>query len=79
MRLDVTFACEMVWMSDKTLLAKDERLEKNDMLISVPNKSLSGTFQKISLPYINKGTSECENPITQFFTITCNKFIVLIS
>ena len=31
MRLDVTFSCEMVWMSDKTLLAKDERLEKNDI------------------------------------------------
>ena len=31
MRLDVTFSCEMVWMSDKTLLAKDERLGKNDI------------------------------------------------
>ena len=49
------------------------------LLISVPNKSLLGTFQKISLPYTDKGTSEYENPITQFFTITCNKFIVLIS
>ena len=27
----MTFSCEMVWMSDKTLLAKDERLEKNDI------------------------------------------------
>ena len=49
MRLDVTFSCEMVWMSDKTLLAKDERLEKRTLLISVPNKSLLGTFQKF--PY----------------------------
>ena len=40
MRLDMTFSCEMVWMSDKTLLAKDERLEKMTLLISVPNKSL---------------------------------------
>ena len=49
------------------------------LLISVLNKSLLGTFQKISLPYTDKGTSEYENPTTEFFTITCNKFIVLIS
>ena len=48
------------------------------LLISVPNKSLLGTFQKISLPYTDKGT-EYVNPITQFFRITYNKFIVLIS
>ena len=49
------------------------------LLISVPNKSLLGTFQKFPYHYIDKGTSEYENPITEFFTITCNKFIVLIS
>ena len=35
------------------------------LLISVPNKSLLGTFQKISLPYTDKGT-EYVNPIPNF-------------
>ena len=39
----------MVWLSDQTLLAKDERLEEMTLLISVPIKSLIGTFQKF--PY----------------------------
>ena len=36
-------------MSDQALLAKDERLEKMTLLVSVPIKSLIGTFQKF--PY----------------------------
>ena len=51
----------MVWMSDQTLLAKDERQEKMTLLISVPIKSPLGTSQKF--PYqtdTNKGDSEYE-------------------
>ena len=36
-------------MSDQVVLAKDERLEKMTLLVSVPIKSLIGTFQKF--PY----------------------------
>ena len=66
----------MVWMSDQGVLAKDGRLEKMTLLVSVPIKSLIGTFQKF--PYHKPIRVQSMNPASNFSQSYKNKFIVLI-
>ena len=63
-------------MSDQGVLAKDGRLEKMTLLVSVPIKSLIGTFQKF--PYHRPIRVQNMNPASNFSQSYKNKFIVLI-
>ena len=52
-------------MSDQAVLAKDERLDKMTLLVSVPIKSLIGTFQKF--PYHRPIRVQNMNPASKIF------------
>ena len=68
----------MVSFLDQGVLAKDGRLEKMTLLVSVPIESPTGTFQKF--PYPKPGYEirvQSESRKTNFLQSE-NKFIVLI-